>query len=215
MATLDGWPLALGGRLLALGSRLLALGGPRLALVVTLATSCAPAAPAAAPERAAGETGTTDAVLWRPPPQGRADSGAVVVTLLEPPAPGAIRGLVRGFFEAVRAESPTALARLARAGATLRTSRGGRRALVSAYQARFERLDYSGVRYADAARRARAIVAPPPSPGDDRERVRVEIDPPPATDAGARLFGPEIVLLLEIEGSGYKIAEVEEDFDLP
>ncbi|MCC6215980.1 MAG: hypothetical protein IT376_14030 [Polyangiaceae bacterium] len=201
MASLDGW--------------LRALSGPRLALGVLFATGCAAAAPAAAPAGAARPAAAADAALWRPPAQDRAASGAVVVTLLEPPAPDAIRAVVRAFFEAVRAESPAALERLARPGASARTSRGGRRELVSAYQARFARLDYSGVRYADAVRRARTTLAPPPSPGDGARRVRVEIDPPAATDGGVRLFGPAVVLLLEVEGSGYKIAQVEEDFDLP
>jgi hypothetical protein len=161
--------------------------------------------------------------LPEPSPSAAAESGVVVLT-----EPADVRPALRAvgaFFDAVVAESMEGLdGVLDRAAHTSSPSRARPESARAAWERRFRNLDYkslaSEVLYrpselevhtaGDAAALGGSRALPVPPRGEE-VLVRATI----VVAGSSRFFGSEIVFLLRPGPSGYKIAELFEDFRLP
>lgn len=158
-------------------------------------------------------------------PESPAERG--LATVSAPLSHEAARRSVRGFFEAVAAESVAELEYIVDGRAWLRSdASGSRQRARSFWRTRFARLDYSRVA-PEAVYRERdvemytsdelATLAPErgidvqPSPGDLVVRVPIV----GGRDRQNRLFGEQMLLVLRHDGERFRIVELFEDFRLP
>jgi ketosteroid isomerase-like protein len=161
-------------------------------------------------------------------PSARAESTTEhgLVVLNTPGDLGKVRALVRGFFRAVTREDSSELAADFADGATVVVDKSGKRVpAVAWWQQRFARLDYRAAENAvlfeehrietyrpeDMARSPRVRLAVTPATAD--LVVRLPVTTPRV--GRVRLWGDEIWLVLVLRANGYRIAQMQEYFDLP
>ena len=160
-----------------------------------------------------------------PEPRGEADTSGGIVVLRTPADTERARDVVRAFFRAVLEESLDDLQPLLDDGATTRSSMS-RDVATSMWAQRFERLDYPAMAgqqlYRDGeieTYRGDELDALPPGrrpavgAAPDDVVVRVKVSSPRLSRT--RLFGDEILFLLRSTGTGYRIRELVEEFQLP
>lgn len=178
--------------------------------------------PDAGPRRVPGVAVDPNAEL--PSAENEAEADGIVV-LRQPTDPEAARRVVRRFFRALIDESEQQLNEVLREHAYILLGRRGRQRARSFWLNRFRRLDYDSVagkliyRQSDVevytadqlralGRRGRFRLWP----GNEGLLIRVPIAAP--KHAGERLFGDEMLFVLQPSANGYVIAEIAEDFQL-
>jgi len=185
-----------------------------------------PVATTDTPRRGLGIAVDPELELPAATPSGSSEKGVVVLS-----APVDVRPALRvvsDFFEAASAESIEMLERLLDRAAHTRGSPKARpEAALPSWRRRFDRLDYTPLATelvyraadvkvhtaADAAADSAARLLPIVPKGDE---VLVQVYP--VGQAAAKLFGGEVDFVLRPSSSsatGYKIAELVEDFRLP
>jgi hypothetical protein len=162
-----------------------------------------------------------DPELELPAPMSSAISESGLVVLQAPVDVRPALRVVSDFFEAASAESPEMLERLLERTAHTRASTKARaEAALPAFRRRFDRLDYTTLatelvyRAADVkvhTANEGAVRLLPMAPKGDEILVQVF----PVGQTAAKLFAGELDFLLKPSSSGYKIAEMVEDFRLP
>ncbi|HEY3235730.1 MAG TPA: hypothetical protein VGJ84_13520 [Polyangiaceae bacterium] len=168
-----------------------------------------------------------DPVSELPDPAPRASSQERLAVLRAPFDMRAARAVVRAFFQAVAAESPERLDQVVSGAAWVYRSQRSERQLARAFwRLRFGTLDYESLRghlpyresevqtyRADDVERLGAARQSIVTPTGEDVMVRVPVAGP--SPGQPRLFGDEIVFLLESTASGYVISAMAEDFRLP
>jgi hypothetical protein len=139
-----------------------------------------------------------------------------------PTNPEAIRAVVRSYFHAIVAESPSELDVLLTPKATV-TTKSRQFNLKEHLLSRFARYDYGSLR-GSAIYREDELEISEPDPAESRDRAaRGGVDPDadqrvvrvPIAAAGTgrqRLFGDDVVLRLVARESGWAVLEIAEDF---
>jgi hypothetical protein len=179
--------------------------------------------PGESPRRGLGVALDPELELPAPTASATPDRGLVVLT-----APLDVRPALRvvgDFFEAASAESTEMLERLLDRAAHTRASPKARwEAALPSWRRRFDRLDYTPLAAelvyrsgdvkvhtaSDASAESATRLLPMIPKG---EEILVQVFPVGQT--ASKLFGGEVDFLLKPSSSGYKIAELVEDFRLP
>lgn len=166
-----------------------------------------------------------DPILALPKASETATTDHGVVVLAEPVDTRSARSVVEAFFTAVVDESLDDLSLLCEPNAKFHVSPRSRTdSLVTFWKRRFDRLDYRSlateVFYRESEMEVHtahepATVALSRSLPVFPKRAEVLVRTPMLGTNASRLFGSDIVFLLRPGPSGYKIAEVYEDFRLP
>jgi hypothetical protein len=162
-----------------------------------------------------------------PPATGSANSTRSMIVLTTPVASEAARDLVRTFFRAVLHEASEQLDQLIGDQAFIQTgSRSSRQSARAFWRTRLVRLDYAALagqpvyreseieiyRAGDAELLASRRDLKLRVAGDD---VLVRVPVAQTRSGRVRVFGEEMLLLLRPHKSGYRIAEMAEDFQMP
>lgn len=166
-----------------------------------------------------------DPVLSLPKASESATTDHGVVVLTEPIDTRSARSVVEAFFTAVVDEAIDDLVLLCESNAKFHVSPRSRSdALAAFWKRRFDRLDYHSLATEVFYRESEMEVHSahePATVGLSRslpvlpKRAEVLVRTPIVGASSSRLFGSDIVFLLRPGPSGYKIAEVYEDFRLP